>query len=123
MKIKHFCINVKDLDRSIDFYCNTLGLELLERREIPEVNAEIAFILGEGSDIAIELTHQRGKKEYVRGDYLGHIAFGVDDVEATVEELRKRGVEIVREPFSLAGSEERLAFIKDPDGVWIELSS
>jgi len=125
MKVKHFCINVKDLDKSIDFYCDTLGLEISRRFEILESGVEIALVTGEGSDVAIELSCQRGKEEYVIGDHLGHLAFIVGDVDATVEELRKKGVEIVMEPFtfSQAGSEERLAFVKDPDGISVELSS
>jgi lactoylglutathione lyase len=125
MKIKHFCINVKDLDRSINFYCGTLGLEISRRFEIPESDIEIALVVGKGSDVAIELVYQRGKEEYIMGDHLGHLALIVGDVDATVEELRKKGVEVIREPFtfSQAGLEERLAFVKDPDGISVELSS
>ena len=121
MEVMHFCINVKDLEKSIHFYRDILGLKLSRRVEIPENNAEIAFVLGEGSDVGIELTHWRDKKEYAEGDYLDHIALGVEDVEGTVEELRKKGVEIAMEPFSLRGSTSKIAFIKDPDGIWIEL--
>ena len=117
----HFCVNVKDLEKSIHFYRDLLGLRLARRREVPENNAEIVFMLGEGSDVGIELTHWRDKKDYSEGDYLDHIALGVEDVEALVEELRKKGVEIAMEPFSLKGSEHKIAFIKDPDGIWIEL--
>lgn len=117
----HFCINVKDLEKSIHFYRDILGLRLARRREIPENNAEIVFMLGKGSDVGLELTHWRDKKDYVEGDYLDHIALGVEDVEAEVEELRENGVEIAMEPFSLKGSKSKIAFIKDPDGIWIEL--
>ncbi|UCD73592.1 MAG: VOC family protein [Candidatus Bathyarchaeota archaeon] len=125
MKIKHFCINVKDLEKSIDFYCNTLGLGLANRFSLPENDLEIALVVGEEGNVAIELVYQRGKEEYVMGDYLGHLAFIVGDVDATVEELRNKGIEIVREPFnfSKAGLEERLAFVKDPDGILLEISS
>ena len=125
VKIKHFCINVKDLEKSIDFYCNTLGLKLSNRFELPENDIEIALVVGEEGDVALELVYQRVKEEYVMGDYFGHLAFIVGDVDATVEELRNKGVEIVREPFNFfeAGLEERLAFVKDPDGILIELSS
>jgi len=117
----HFCINVKDLEKSIHFYRDILGLRLARRREIPENNAEIVFMLGKSSDVGLELTHWRDKKDYVEGDYLDHIALGVEDVEAKVEELRENGVEIAMEPFSLKGSKSKIAFIKDPDGIWIEL--
>lgn len=121
MKVMHFCINVKDIEKSIHFYRDILGLRLARRREVPENNAEIVFMLGEGSDVGIELTHWRDKKDYTAGDYLDHIALGVEDVEALVEELRKKGVEIAMEPFSLKGSKHKIAFITDPDGIWIEL--
>lgn len=121
LDVMHFCINVKDLEKSIHFYRDILGLKLSRRVEVPENNAEIAFVLGEGSDVGIELTHWRDKKEYVEGDYLDHIALGVQDVEGTIEKLRKKGVEIAMEPFSLRGSASKIAFIKDPDGIWIEL--
>lgn len=79
----------------------------------------------EEGDVAIELVHQRGKEEYIIGDYLGHLAFIVGDVDTVVEELRNKGVEIVREPFNFSetGLEERLAFVKDPDSILLELSS
>jgi len=121
LEVMHFCINVKDLERSIHFYRDLLGLRLARRREIPENNAEIAFMLGKRSDVGIELTHWRDKEEYVEGDYLDHIALGVEDVEAAIEDLRKKGVEIAMGPFSLKGSKSKIAFIKDPDGIWIEL--
>ena len=125
MKIKHFCINVKDLDRSINFYCGLLGLKVSRRFEIPGSGVEIALLAGDGSDVAIELCCQRGKELLVIGDCLGHLAFIVGDVDSKVEELRKKGVEVTTEPFtfSQAGLEERLAFVKDPDGISIELSS
>ncbi len=125
MKIKHFCINVKDLDKSLDFYCGTLGLEISRRFKIAESGVEIALVVGKGSDVAIELFCQRGKEKYVMGDHLGHLAFIVGDVDATVEELRKKGVEVIMEPFTFSqgGLEERLAFVRDPDGISVELSS
>lgn len=122
MKIAHASITVKNMDESIHFYCNTLGLELKSRRQIPENNAEIAFVRGENSDaLALELTWWRDKKDWIDGDQLDHLAFAVKDVPMTVEELRTNGVKIAKEPYSLKGSTKKIAFIKDPNGIWIEL--
>ena len=122
MKIAHASITVKDLDQSINFYCDTLGLKLASRREIPENKAEIAFVEGEGgSNLALELTHWREKKDWTEGDQLDHIAFVVTDVEESVNEFRRKGVEIAKEPYALKGSGSKIAFIKDPNGIWLEL--
>ena len=120
MKILHTCLNVSDLDRSIEFYTQHLGLRFVSRREIKQNNAEIAFLKDEAGS-AIELTHWRDKKNLTEGDNFDHIAFGVDNVEATVKKLKDNGVPIAMEPFSLQGSSSKIAFIKDPDGNWLEL--
>jgi len=119
LKILHTCLNVSDLDRSISFYTSNLHLNLTSRREIKQNNAEIAFLKDEGGN-AIELTHWRDKK-IVEGDNFDHIAFEVEDVQAAVETLRKNGVSIAMEPYSLQGSTSRIACVKDPDGNWLEL--
>ena len=107
------------MDRSISFYTSNLNLRLTDRREIKQNNAEIAFLKDE-SGSAVELTHWREKK-IVEGDNFDHIAFEVDDVGRAVETLRKNGVTIAMEPYSLQGSTSKIAFIKDPDGNWLEL--
>ena len=119
MKILHTCLNVSDLDRSITFYTSNLQLNFTSRREIKQNNAEIAFLKDEAGN-AIELTHWRDKK-IVEGDNFDHIAFEVEDVQSAVETLRKNGVTIAMEPYSLQGSTSRIAFVKDPDGNWLEL--
>jgi lactoylglutathione lyase len=122
MKIDHASITVKDMDQSIEFYCKTLGLNLVSRREIPENKAEIAFVSSSnGDNIGIELTYWREKKDWTDGDQLDHIAFIVDDVKQMIEDLRRKGVEIAKEPYSLSGSKSTIAFIKDPNGIWLEL--
>ncbi|MGA2875669.1 MAG: VOC family protein [Nitrososphaerales archaeon] len=122
MKIAHASITVKNMDQSLNFYCNILGLNISRRREIPENKAEIAFVQGEGqSTPSLELTYWREKKDWVDGDQLDHIALAVHDVAKTVEEFRKKGVEIAKEPYSLHGSTRKIAFVKDPNGIWIEL--
>jgi lactoylglutathione lyase len=123
MKIDHASITVKDMDQSINFYTKTLGLKLVSRREIPENKAEIAFVASSnGNDnIGIELTYWKEKKDWTDGDQLDHIAFVIDDVKKAVEEFKRKGVEIAKEPYSLVGSKSIIAFIKDPNGIWLEL--
>ena len=119
MKILHTCLNVSDMDQSILFYTSNLDLHLTNRREIKQNNAEIAF-LKDDDENAIELTQWRNK-EIVEGDNFDHIAFEVADVGSAVEILRKKGVTIAMEPYTLQGSTSKIAFIKDPDGNWLEL--
>jgi lactoylglutathione lyase len=120
LKILHTCLNVSDLDKSIVFYTEQLGLRFVRRREIKQNNAEIAF-LEDDAGSAIELTHWRDKKTLTEGDNFDHIAFGVVDVTSTIRDLKAKGVPIAMEPFSLQGSSSMIAFIKDPDGNWLEL--
>ncbi len=122
MKIDHASITVKDMNQSLDFYCKTLGLKLVSRREIPENKAEIAFVSSsDGDNIGIELTYWKEKKDWTDGDQLDHIAFVVEDIRKLVEEFRSKGVEVAKEPYSLGGSKSVIAFIKDPNGIWLEL--
>ena len=120
MKILHTCLNVANLDRSIQFYTKELGLQFVSRQEIKQNNAEIAF-LRDGDNGALELTHWRDKKSLVEGDNFDHIAFETEDIAKKVDELRAHGVAIAMEPYSLQGSSSKIAFIKDPDGNWLEL--
>ena len=108
------------MEKSIAFYTNRIGLTFVNRREIKENNAEIAFLKDETGN-AIELTHWRDKKTLAEGDNFDHIAFQVDDVEQSISSLRGLGVAIAMEPYSLKGSSSKIAFIKDPDGNWLEL--
>jgi lactoylglutathione lyase len=116
----HTCLNVMDLDRSIAFYRDRLGLKLTRRFEVKENNAEIAFV-EDPDENAIELTHWRDKRQLVEGDNFDHIALGVKDLKATVERLRQQGTTIATEPFTLKGGTHQIAFIKDPDDNWLEL--
>jgi lactoylglutathione lyase len=97
-----------------------MGLRFVSRREIKQNNAEIAFLEDEEGG-ALELTHWRDKKDLKEGDNFDHIAFAVKDITAAVDLLRREGVTIAMEPYSLAGSSSKIAFIKDPDGNWLEL--
>lgn len=109
------------MDESIRFYTEKLGMSLQSRREIKQNNAEIAFLGVEGTDHRIELTWWRTKENYADGDQLDHIAFGVEELSPLVEKLRGMGVEIAKEPYSLGPGSSQIAFIKDPNGIWIEL--
>ena len=109
------------MDESVAFYTKNLGMELLSRREIKQNNAEIAFLGIGGSEHRIELTWWREKKDYAEGDQLDHLAFGVSHLRQAVESLRARGVEISKEPYTLGPGSSQIAFIKDPNGIWIEL--
>lgn len=127
MKILHTSIAVKDMDESIRFYCDVLGLKLLRRRERPrnerekrpESNREIAF-LGDGES-EIEFTYWKEKENWTSGDELDHIALTVPDMDEALKIFEEHNVEIVREPFSRGGSTNRVAFIKDPNGIWLEI--
>ena len=121
MRFLHTSITVMDLERSIRFYTEMLGLTFERRRRIPENHAEIAFVVDPTSGARIELTRWEEKTAIDPGEQLDHLAFEVDDVERVVADARSRGVPIAKEPFRLAGGSGRLAFLLDPDGVWIEL--
>ena len=121
MKLIHTCINVKDMEESIEFYCEKLGMQLLARREISENNAEIAFVKPDESEHAIELTHWRDKNNYSEGDQLDHLAFEVVNLSQKINDFRNAGMRIAKEPYQLLGSKSKIAFITDPNGVWIEL--
>jgi len=121
MKILHTSITVKDMDQSIAFYQNILELNLISRREIPENKAEIAF-LGDGeTDSRIELTYWLEKTDWTEGDELDHLAFSVPDMDAAMSLFKKNEVNIALEPYSLQGSSTRIAFITDPNGIWLEI--
>jgi lactoylglutathione lyase len=121
MRLLHTSVTVKNMDESIAFYTNNLGMKLLSRREIKQNNAEIAFLGMSGTDHRIELTWWKDKRDYSEGDQLDHIAFGVSGLREVVDSLRGKGVEIAREPYALAQGSNQIAFIKDPNGIWIEL--
>jgi len=120
MKILHTCLNVMDMDRSIEFYTEQMGLKFVNRQDVKQNNAEIAFLKDDETG-ALELTHWRDKKTLSEGDNFDHIAFETDNVDARIRQLRANGVAIAMEPFSLKGASSKIAFVKDPDGNWLEL--
>ncbi len=121
MRFLHTSLTVRDMDESLRFYTETLGLEFERRRPIPETHAEIAFVRDPESGARIELTHWDGKSSFEAGEQLDHLAFEVPDVEAFLARVRAKGVRVAKEPYRLAGGSGKLAFILDPNDVWIEL--
>jgi len=121
MRFLHTSITVRNLEESLRFYTEVLGLEFERRRAIPENRAEIAFVRDPLSGARVELTHWDGKDQFELGEQLDHLAFEVDDLDAALERARGLGARVAKEPFRLAGGSGRLAFLYDPNDVWIEL--
>jgi lactoylglutathione lyase len=121
MKFLHTSITVRRMDESLAFYTEVLGLEFERRRAIPENRAEIAFVRDPESGARIELTHWDGKEEFEAGEQLDHLAFEVHDLDRWLAGARARGVRVAKEPYRLAGGSGRIAFVLDPNDVWIEL--
>lgn len=123
MRILHTMLRVGDLERSIAFYSDVLGMRLLRRKDYPEGEFTLAF-LGYGPEseqAAIELTHNWGQTDYELGDAFGHIAIEVEDVYQAAEAIRERGGKILREPGPMNAGTRIIAFVEDPDGYQIEL--
>jgi lactoylglutathione lyase len=122
----HTSIRTSNMDRSIDFYTRLMCLKLLSRREIPQNNAEIAFLQDqEGKGAKLELTLYRKQKKFVQADYedrlFDHLAFEVNDMKKTISMMQKEKVTITDDPFRLGPAGSLIAFIEDPDGTLIEL--
>ena len=123
MRLLHTMIRTGDLNRSLDFYTNVLGMRLLRRRDYPEGKFTLAFVgYGDESEhTAIELTHNWGVDKYDLGTGYGHIAIEVDDVYAACAEIKRRGGNVTREAGPMKGGSTVIAFVTDPDGYKIEL--
>lgn len=123
MRILHTMLRVGDLDRSIRFYTDVLGMNLLRRNEYPDGKFTLAFVgYGDESEGAvIELTYNWGVEQYELGEGYGHIALEVDDVYRATEGIRERGGKILRDAGPMNGGATVIAFVEDPDGYPIEL--
>ena len=123
MRILHTMLRVGDLDRSIAFYTDVLGMKLLRKDDFPEGKFTNVFVGygDETTDCVIELTHNWETDVYELGTGFGHIAIEVNDVYQSVEEIRARGGEVTREAGPMKGGTRVLAFVRDPDGYSIEL--
>ena len=123
MRMLHTMLRVGDLDASIRFYTEQLGMKLLRRNDYPDGKFTLAFVgYGDESDhTVLELTYNWGRDAYTLGDAFGHVALGVSDIYAACERLRAGGVKITREPGPMKHGSTVIAFVEDPDGYKIEL--
>jgi len=123
MRILHTMLRTGDLQRSIDFYTEILGMQLLRQKDYPDGKFTLAF-LGYGSEAentVIELTYNWGVDTYDMGDAYGHIAIEVDDVYAAADKIKAKGGRILREAGPMNAGTTIIAFVEDPDGYPIEL--
>jgi len=123
MRLLHTMLRVGNLQRSIDFYTQVLGMTLLRTTDRPAQKYSLAFV-GYGSNpehAEIELTYNYGVDTYELGSAYGHIALGVSDIYAICEQIRAKGGVITREPGPVMGGSTLIAFVTDPDGYKIEL--
>ena len=123
MRMLHTMIRVGDLQRSIDFYTQVLGMKLLRQQEYPDGRFTLAFVgYGEEKDnTVIELTHNWDTEHYNLGDGFGHLAIEVDDVYQATEQIRRQGGKIIRDAGPMNAGTTIIAFVEDPDGYAIEL--
>lgn len=123
MRILHTMLRVGDLERSIAFYTNVLGMQLLRRKDYPTGEFTLAFIgYGDETDqTVLELTYNWGVDQYELGTAFGHIALEVPDVYAACEKMRAAGGKIIREAGPMNAGTTIIAFLEDPDGYQIEL--
>ncbi|MFT5719844.1 MAG: lactoylglutathione lyase [Motiliproteus sp.] len=123
MRLLHTMLRVTDLERSIKFYTELLGMQLLRSSEHPEGRFTLAF-LGygdEATNTALELTHNWDTDQYQHGDAFGHLAIEVEDVYLACAQIKALGGNVVREAGPMKHGTTILAFVKDPDGYSIEL--
>lgn len=123
MQLLHTMIRVNDLDQSLRFYCDALGMKLLRKHDFPGGRFTLAFVGygDEANHTVVELTHNWDTHAYEVGTGFGHLAIGVSDIYGKCDELRAKGVKVVREPGPMKHGSTEIAFIEDPNGYRIEL--
>ena len=123
MRLLHTMLRVGDLERSLAFYTEVLGMRLLRRKDYPGGRFTLAFVgYGEERDhTVLELTHNWDTTSYDLGDGFGHIAIGVGDIGATCEAIAAKGGKVVRPPGPMKHGTTVIAFVEDPDGYRVEL--
>jgi lactoylglutathione lyase len=116
-------LRVNDLDESLRFYCDVLGMTLLRRKDYPSGRFTLAFV-GYGAEdeqAVLELTHNWDTDRYELGNAYGHVALGVRGIQRVVDEVRAKGAKVVREPGPMKHGGSTIAFIEDPNGYKVEL--
>ena len=123
MRMLHTMLRVGDLERSIRFYTEVLGMQLLRRKDYPSGRFTLAFVgYGDERDnTVLELTHNWDTDEYALGDGYGHIALGLDDIYSACTAIAEKGGRVVREPGPMKHGNTVIAFVDDPDGYKVEL--
>ncbi|MDQ3189268.1 MAG: lactoylglutathione lyase [Pseudomonadota bacterium] len=123
MRLLHTMLRVGDLQRSIDFYTKSMGMQLLRTTDRPEQKYSLAFVgyEDESQQAVIELTYNYGVSSYELGTAYGHMALGVDDIHGLCARVRAAGGIVSREPGPVKGGRTIIAFVQDPDGYKIEL--
>ncbi|NEQ51290.1 MAG: lactoylglutathione lyase [Leptolyngbya sp. SIO3F4] len=123
MRLLHTMLRVGNLEKSLQFYCDVLGMTLLRQKDYPGGKFTLAFVgYGDESDhTVLELTHNWGVESYDLGKGYGHIALGVEDIYQTCEAIKARGGDVVREPGPMKHGSTVIAFVNDPDGYKVEL--
>lgn len=123
MRLLHTMLRVADLEKSIAFYTQVLGMKEIRRAENPEYRYTLAFVgyADESEQAVIELTHNWDTDSYDLGNAYGHIALEFDDIYTACEQIKQRGGIVSREPGPVLGGTTEIAFVKDPDGYAIEL--
>lgn len=123
MRMLHTMLRVTNLDESLKFYCDVLGMKLLRKHDFPSGKFTLAFVgYGDESETTVlELTHNWEVSSYDLGDAYGHIAIGVDDVYAACDRIRERGGNVVRDAGPMKGGTAVIAFVEDPDGYKVEI--
>lgn len=123
MRLLHTMIRVGNLEKSINFYTDTLGMKLLRQKDYPDGKFTLGFV-GYGNEhdnSVIELTYNWDTDSYDLGSGFGHLAIEVDDVYAAAEKIRAQGGKIIRQPGPMNAGTTIIAFVEDPDGYQIEL--
>jgi lactoylglutathione lyase len=123
MRLLHTMLRVGDLERSVKFYTEVLGMRLLRTTDRPDQKYSLAFVGydDEARTAVLELTYNYGVEKYEMGTAYGHVAIAVPDAYKACEEVKKRGGSVTREPGPVKGGTTVIAFVQDPDGYKIEL--
>ena len=123
MRLLHTMLRVGDLDRSVNFYTQVLGMKILRTTDRPDQKYRLAFVGYDEEDRAsvLELTYNYGVDKYELGTAYGHVAIAVDDAAKACAEVKKRGGKVTREAGPVKGGTTVIAFVEDPDGYKIEL--